>query len=245
MSVFVDCFSDSIRVDGLDVKCFSDLTEAAEIISRNYLSKPAIAVAINPEKIIKARESEEIKKVLMACDFKYPDGIGVVKVMQKKTSFRIARIPGCELWEELMRVAGVKKIPVFLLGAKPKIVSEVKEKLQSLYNVNIVGSHDGYFKSDEEMIELIKASRAKIVTVALGSPRQEIFMLKCKEAGVNAFMMGVGGTYDVFTGHVNRAPRWVCNIHCEWLYRLVIDPTRIFRQIKLLKFAYWYATGKI
>ncbi|WP_140149361.1 WecB/TagA/CpsF family glycosyltransferase, partial [Vibrio parahaemolyticus] len=110
---------------------------------------------------------------------------------------------------------------------------------------NIVGFADGYFQDDDVMIKKILSLTPDIVTVAMGSPRQEIFIQKCRDAGVDAFMMGVGGTYNVFVGAVERAPESWCKVNLEWLYRLIKEPSRIFRQVRLLKFLWLAITRKI
>ncbi|WP_139766913.1 WecB/TagA/CpsF family glycosyltransferase, partial [Salmonella enterica] len=88
----------------------------------------------------------------------------------------------------------------------------------------------------------IHASGAKIVTVAMGSPKQELLMRDCREVHPHALYMGVGGTYDVFTGHVKRAPKIWQNLGLEWLYRLLSQPRRITRQMRLLRYLRWHYT---
>jgi UDP-N-acetyl-D-mannosaminouronate:lipid I N-acetyl-D-mannosaminouronosyltransferase len=113
--------------------------------------------------------------------------------------------------------------------------------------VNIVGSQDGYFKPEDRtaLFERIRLSGAKIVTVAMGSPKQEILMRDCRNVYPDALYMGVGGTYDVFTGHVKRAPKVWRELGLEWLYRLLSQPTRWRRQLKLLKFLGYYYGGRL
>jgi UDP-N-acetyl-D-mannosaminouronate:lipid I N-acetyl-D-mannosaminouronosyltransferase len=110
-----------------------------------------------------------------------------------------------------------------------------------------VGSQDGYFKPEDRqaLFERVRDSGAKIVTVAMGSPRQEILMRDCRLVCPDALYMGVGGTYDVFTGHVKRAPKFWQKLGLEWLYRLLSQPTRIKRQIRLLRYLAWHYTGKM
>ncbi|MDW2022529.1 MULTISPECIES: WecB/TagA/CpsF family glycosyltransferase [Pseudomonadati] len=232
--------SNVVTICDIDVNCFHSIEHAKDYVFEHCLETANVAVAINPEKIIRANESDDIKNLLNLCDFRYPDGIGVVKAIKRKTGLYTSRIPGCELWESIMIEAGRKNIPVFLLGAKQGVVDSTRKKLLTKYSVNVVGFNDGYFDSDEDMIQRIKHSRARILCVAMGSPRQEEFMIKCKNEGLNAFMMGLGGTFDVFTDNVKRAPNWAQKIHCEWLYRLLSQPTRIFRQKRLVKFLKLY-----
>ena len=109
-----------------------------------------------------------------------------------------------------MARAGAQGTPVFLIGGKPEVLAQTEQQLRQRWNVNIVGSQDGYFAADQRqaLFERIRDSGAKIVTVAMGSPRQEILMRDCREVYPQALYMGVGGTYDVFTGHVQRAPKF-------------------------------------
>ena len=108
-----------------------------------------------------------------------------------------------------MERAGAEGTPVFLIGGKPEVLAQTEQKLRNQWNVNIVGSQDGYFRPEDRraLYERVRDSGAKIVTVAMGSPRQEILMRDCRLVSPDALYMGVGGTYDVFTGHVKRAPK--------------------------------------
>lgn len=231
------------KVSGLAVQLYPSINSAVEDIMQNYIDKACSAVAINPEKIILSRENSEVMRVLENNEIRYADGIGVVKFLSYKTKKKISRIPGCELWEQLMKEAGIRNIPVYLVGGKNETVTHAVNKLKEIYYTPIVGFNDGYFSSEELLINDILNSKAKIVTVALGSPKQELFISKCREAGVKAFFMGVGGTYDVFTGNVKRAPKIFCDIGLEWFYRLMSQPTRLFRQRNLMKF-FWLACTK-
>ncbi len=127
------------------------------------------------------------------------------------------------------------------------MLAQTEQKLRNQWNVNIVGSQDGYFRPEDRqaLYERVRDSGAKIVTVAMGSPRQEILMRDCRLVSPDALYMGVGGTYDVFTGHVKRAPKVWQNLGLEWLYRLLSQPTRIKRQIRLLRYLAWHYTGKM
>lgn len=226
------------KIYDFDIDCYETIDNAVEDIIDNKLNDANIAVAINPEKILSSRESKETYEALDIANIRYLDGIGTVKVAEYKLNKKLNRIPGCELWESLMKKAGEIEIPVYILGSEDSVLQETVSKLRDDFKVLIVGSHDGFFKDEENIINEIIDLNPKILTVALGSPRQEIFMKKCKDRGLKCFMMGVGGTYNVFTGRVKRAPKVWCNIGCEWLYRLLSEPTRIKRQVRLIKFIY-------
>jgi len=178
---------------------------------------------------------------------RFADGIGVVWALRKKGAKQAARIPGCEFWMALMQKVGQVNQPVFLVGAKLEILNQVKAKLVCEWGVQVVGMQDGFFKDFQQdaLIERIKASGTKIVTVAMGSPRQELFISQCRKSYPDAFYMGVGGTYDVFTGNVKRAPEWACKLNVEWLYRLASNPSRFFRQVVLLKYLALLLTRRI
>jgi UDP-N-acetyl-D-mannosaminouronate:lipid I N-acetyl-D-mannosaminouronosyltransferase len=224
------------EIDGLAIKLYQSIDAAVEDVFCHYMDSDYSAVAINPEKIMLAKNDETIRNILVNNEIRYPDGIGVVKFLSYKSKIDITRIPGCELWEAIMQEAGKRATPVYLVGSKPATLKNTVNKLQDMYSVNIAGYHDGYFSDEKLLINDILNSKAKIVTVALGSPKQEIFISECRAAGINAFFMGVGGTYDVFTGNVKRAPKFFCDLGLEWFYRLISQPTRIYRQRNLFKF---------
>ena len=145
-----------------------------------------------------------------------------------------------------MQRAGREGTPVFWSAASPGSWRK-PSKSCAASGMSTGGQRDGYFKPDqrEALLERIRASGAAIVTVAMGSPKQEILMRDCRKVHPQALYMGVGGTYDVFTGHVKRAPKVWQNLGLEWLYRLLSQPSRIGRQLKLLKFVGYYYSGKM
>lgn len=160
-----------------------------------------------------------------------------------------AGFPRCRC-RSLGRADGARRqegTTVFLVGGKPEVLAQTEAKLRNQWNVNIVGSQDGYFKPEQRqaLFERIHASGAQIVTVAMGSPKQEIFMRDCRLVHPDALYMGVGGTYDVFTGHVKRAPKIWQTLGLEWLYRLLSQPSRIKRQLRLLRYLRWHYTGNL
>jgi len=125
-----------------------------------------------------------------------------------------------------------KNFPVFLLGAKNEIVEKVSKKVKKLYpGLDVAGSHHGYFWDDEkEVVDKIKKSGARLLFVAITSPMKEIFInIHKNDLGVD-FVMGVGGTFDVVAGKVNRAPLWMQNYGLEWLYRVIQEPGRMWKR---------------
>jgi len=233
---------------GLQLIGWRDMQHALDYLCANGNIRAGTLVAINAEKMLAVEDNAEVKSLIEAAEFKYADGISVVRSIRKKfPEAQVSRVAGADLWEALMARAGQDGTPVFLVGGKPDVLAQTEQKLQAQWNVNIVGSQDGYFRPENQqaLFERIRDSGAKMVTVAMGSPRQEILMRDCRQVYPDALYMGVGGTYDVFTGHVKRAPKVWQNLGLEWLYRLLSQPTRIKRQIKLLRYLSWHYTGRM
>lgn len=236
-----------VDIDGFSVSCFKNITEAVDKIYSDlvFCNEGTIAVAVNPEKILKARRVSAVRESLKSADLLYLDGIGTVKVAERKLKCSLSRIPGCDLWQALMAESSERQARVFLLGSDQDVVEQTSEKLFQQYQVSICGYHNGYFIDQDEMIDEIIRSDPDILTVAMGSPKQELFMEACRNRGLKCFMMGVGGTYNVFTGKVKRAPKIWRELGLEWLYRMVKEPKRIYRQLGLLRFLYLYLLKKI
>lgn len=236
------------NIRGLELLGWRDMQHALDYLYSGGALRSGTLVAINAEKILTAEREPEVRALIKAAEFKYADGISVVRSIRRKYPVaQVTRVPGADLWEALMEKAGREGTPVFLVGGKPEILAQTEAKLRKLWQVNIVGSQDGYFKPEERQVifERIRDSGAAIVTVALGSPRQEILMRDCRKVYPDALYMGVGGTYDVFTGHVKRAPKIWQRMGLEWLYRLLSQPSRIGRQIKLLRYLAWHYTNRL
>lgn len=234
-----------VSVGPVSVAAFDDMQQLLEyIVHPDGSVFHGSAIAINPEKVLTAMRNPQIAAVIRQADIRYADGIGVVKVMRRRLGRTVQRIPGCELWQNLMLRAAEFKVPVFIVGAKPEVNQQAAAKLIQ-QQVELVGAVDGYFSDEAALIAQIKQSNAKIVSVAMGSPKQELLIQRIAAQHPDCFYMGVGGTYDVFTGNVKRAPALWCKLNLEWAYRLVLQPSRIGRQLGLLRYVWWYWTGKI
>lgn len=234
-----------VSIGPVDVSAFNDMAQLlAFILHEDGAVFAGSAIAINPEKILTAMENPAILAVIRQADIRYADGIGVVKVMRKRLKRQVERIPGCELWQALMTRAARYQTPVYLVGAKPEVLAQTKTKLLA-EGVKVVGATDGYFQDEAALIAQIKASGARIVSIAMGSPKQELLIQRIQAQHPECFYMGVGGTYDVFTGNVKRAPALWCKLNLEWAYRLLSQPSRIGRQLRLFRYLWWYLTGKI
>lgn len=200
-------------------------------------NKKSFIVAINPEKILKARKDNDLKSLLNKATYQIPDGIGVIYASKLKRGNIKSRITGIDSMEMLCSLSNEKKYKIFMYGAKKETVEKAKDALEQKYKgINIVGIMDGYEKDEKKIINAINKSKADIIFVALGSPKQELWITKNMNKLCPKIYQGVGGSFDVFSGNVKRAPKWMQKSGLEWLYRLIKDPKRIFRQVKLFKF---------
>ena len=237
-----------VDIRGIDLLAAKNQDELVDFLFHQGEVKTGQLIAINAEKVVLSDEQPKIKALLQQAEHKYADGISVVYSVRKKYPQyqTIERIAGADLWQALMKRAGELNIPVFLIGGTVDTLAKVIEKL-ALWQVKIVGSQDGYFsaKQEEYLIRQIAQSGAKVVTVALGSPKQELFIQKARQYYPQALYMGVGGSYDVFVGKVKRAPAGWQKLGMEWLYRLLQQPTRWKRQKRLLKYFYYYLTNQL
>jgi len=235
-------------IRGIRLLGFRDMAEFLDYLWQGEKLKSGTLIAINAEKVLTAESQPEIHRLIDEAEYKYADGISIVRSVRKKyPQAEVSRIAGADLWEGLMERAGREGAPVFLIGGKPGVLAQTEEKLKRQWNVNIVGSQDGYFAPEqrEALFARIAASGAKIVTVAMGSPRQEVLMRDCKAIYPDALYMGVGGTYDVFTGNVKRAPKIWQRMGFEWLYRLITQPSRLKRNFRLLKYVRYHLRGDL
>jgi len=199
------------------------------------LKEKKILIAVNAEKILHA--NAEMQEIINQ-NIGYPDGIGAVWALNKKGIKNVVKIPGCELWLDIVSKF-VSEKSFYLVGGKQDVIELTISKLKSEYpRINIKGFRNGYIKTEKEIEELkqeIIEKKPDFVFVAMGSPKQEQLMKELMEVH-SAVYQGLGGSFDVYTGHVERAPKWWIDKNLEWAYRLVKQPSRLRRQLPLIKF---------
>lgn len=192
------------------------------------------AVTPNPEFILAARKDPAFRQALLDADLVLADGIGVVYSAKLLGRPLKGRAPGIEFAQRLVAWMAKNGKRLFLLGAKPGVAELAAANLKDKYPGLIVcGTHDGYFKEDEPVVEAIRQAAADVVFVCLGAPKQEFWMVKNGPASGAHLMVGLGGSLDVFAGVVERAPEAFQKLGMEWLYRLMKEPKRIGRMAKL------------
>ena len=199
-----------------------------------------ILVAINAEKII---NKDPLISELSHSHLAYPDGVGVSLAVRRK-GYETKVYPGVELWLDLIN-AYYKKKSFYLIGATQKVIDATVAKLKNEFaDIKILGYKNGYFNSIEEVAEEVLFYKPDIIFIAQGSPLQEINMKKLFSQH-SALYMGLGGSFDVYTGNKKRAPIIFRKFGFEWLYRLAKEPIRIKRQLALIKFGIQLLFNKI
>lgn len=192
-------------------------------------SKSSHIVTINPEIIETANKQPEIAKILQEAELVIPDGIGI-KIGLKIKGVNVQRIAGIEFAKKLLEEASKEGIPVAFTGAKHQVLEKACENLKTeMPNLNIVYTQDGYFQDKDRVFEELKQKSPKLLLVALGAPRQEEFIYELKSILPSTLMIGVGGSFDVWAGEVQRAPVIYQKMGLEWFYRTVKQPERFKR----------------
>lgn len=218
------------NINGFKIYGFDSRKKLISHIKTN----PSILIAINAEKIYAGNDE---LKLISQNGIGYPDGIGAVQALKSKGVKNAIRIPGSELWLDIISTLQDKD-SIYLIGATNKVIEATVDKLNQTYpRLKIVGYRNGFLnESDIVTIEEdILDKKPTVVFVAQGSPRQERLMQRLQNSH-QAIYMGLGGSFDVFTGNVKRAPRLFRENGLEWLYRLFSQPSRIKRQKVLLPF---------
>ena len=209
-------------------------TSRAELM-KYAIDNKKILVAVNAEKILYATDES---RFFINRNLGYPDGIGAVWAIQKKGIKGVIKIPGCELWLDVVKDYHQSK-SFYLVGGKQAVIEATVTQLKFEFKgINICNFRNGYIKTETEelaLIEDIRRYNPDVVFVAMGSPKQESLMERIQESH-KAVYQGLGGSFDIYTGAVKRAPKWWVDNHLEWAYRLLSQPSRIKRQIHLVRF---------
>jgi N-acetylglucosaminyldiphosphoundecaprenol N-acetyl-beta-D-mannosaminyltransferase len=189
-------------------------------------------VVVNVAKLVTMQSDAELAASVRACDIVNIDGMGVVWGARLLGHDVAERVAGVDLFDRLLAHAAAHGYPVFLLGGTPVVVARTAQVCRERHaGLKIAGYHHGYFWNDEAAVaEAIRASGARLLFVAITSPKKENFINRWKqELGVD-FVMGVGGTFDVMAGKVKRAPLWMQRCGLEWLFRVLQEPRRMWRR---------------
>lgn len=227
--------------NGVKVYPFTSFQQLLDFVN----GKKGILVAINAEKILHATDQT---KAIINRNIGYCDGTGAVMALKSHGQKNVVKIAGCELWLRIINALYGKGTSFYLVGSKQEVIEATVSKLRQNYpGINIVNYRNGYIRTPEEkqdLIDDIAEKKPDVVFVAMGSPKQELLMEEMLERHP-AIYQGLGGSFDVYTGKVKRAPKWWVNHNLEFAYRLLRQPSRIKRQIHLGKFLWLVKRHKI
>lgn len=219
-----------------------DMTDSVRVLAEAITSrKPHQVITANPIMIMMALDNPDYMHMMQQAEFIVPDGTGAVWAASHIGEPVAERVPGIELMHRLFEVGERHGWRAYLLGADPETIKEAYERLRVQYPLmKFVGYQDGYFSEerDAEVIAKIKAAEPDLLFVGRAANNQEPWIGRYKhELGVPV-MMGVGGSFDVISGRLKRAPVVFQRLGLEWLHRLILQPTRWRRMLALPKFAW-------
>ncbi|MEJ8756925.1 WecB/TagA/CpsF family glycosyltransferase [Pontibacter sp. H259] len=224
------------------------MEQTMEIIDQAICNNKSVHhVVVNAAKLVNAHKDAALRESIVNCDIINADGQAVVwasKILNKPLPERVA---GIDLMQNLVAMAAEKGRRIFFLGAKEEVVSKVVDIYKSKYGSAIIGGYrNGYFtKQDEPVVaDQIAASKSDILFVAMSSPKKEIFLETYKDILNMPFIMGVGGSFDVVSGLVKRAPVWMQKAGLEWLYRVGQEPGRMWKRYLITNTAFIYLVAK-
>lgn len=230
-----------ISVNGVKINPFTSFNELLD----HVVHHKGILVAINAEKILHATPQT---RDIINRNIGYCDGIGAVMALRRHGQKQAVKLPGCELWLKIIAALYKDGKRFYLVGSKQEVIEATVAKLkQEFAGIDIAGYRNGYIKTEEErkaLIDDIAARRPDVVFVAMGSPKQELLMEEMSERHP-AIYQGLGGSFDVYTDYVKRAPQWWVRHNLEFAYRLIKQPSRIKRQIHLVRFWLLVKLGRI
>ena len=195
-------------------------------------------VTANPEVVIATRDDPDFKTIVKSADYVLADGVGVVNASKLINNPIKERVTGVDLMYDLLKYASDKKKRVFFLGASEEVNAKVIEIVEKDYpGLIIAGRKNGYFnKYDDDIADYIASTEPDIVFAALGAKRQEGWIHHYMDKFDKGIFIGIGGSFDVLGGQIKRAPKILIKLQLEWLYRLIKEPHRMKRDLKVLEF---------
>ncbi len=193
--------------------------------------RPVQHAFINAAETVMMEDVPGFRETLRACDLVNADGQSIVWAARLLGVALSGRVAGPDLMERLLELAERQGYPVYFLGAKAEVLVAFEVAVLKLHpRLVIAGRHHGYFDDDEAVADEIRRSGARLLFVAISSPRKEFFLSRNLERIGPLFAMGVGGSFDLLAGVTRRAPRWMQDAGLEWLFRLIQEPRRMWRR---------------
>jgi exopolysaccharide biosynthesis WecB/TagA/CpsF family protein len=225
--------SERLTVFGIPIA--NDTMEGAIdwIVARAH-ERTAIDVAfVNPHCLNVAWDRPDYREALRGCERVLPDGIGVRIACQLRRLRLRCNVNGTDMFPRLMERLAHGGLPVFFLGARPDVAQAAADAMRRLHpSLRVAGMRHGFFGDDDEdaLVEEINRSGARVLLVAMGVPRQELWLAAMRDRLHVPVRIGVGGLFDFYSGRLPRAPRWMRELGFEWLWRLAQEPGRMWRR---------------
>lgn len=208
--------------------------ETIDLVEEYVIKKePLHLMGVNADKINEVNSNERMKQIVNSCGVINADGASVVLASKFLGSPLPERVAGVDLMQDLIALSANKGYSVYLLGAKQEVVEKTAEVLKEKHpGLNMAGIHNGYFKEEDwdSIAEELKVCRPDFVFVGITSPLKEYLIEYLQEQGINSVFMGVGGSFDVISGNIPRAPLWMQKMNLEWLFRVLQEPKRLFKR---------------
>ena len=202
------------------------VNKGIELMNSDKVSQ---VITINPEMFKEMEHNQEFKQIIEEAEMVIPDGIGI-KIALKLKGQDCTRIAGIDFARKLLEECAKNGHNVAIIGAKEEVITKAVENLKNeISGLNIVYFHNGYFNDNNAIYQDLADRNAKLILVALGSPKQEFFIYNAKKILQNCLMVGIGGSLDVWSGQVKRAPKIWQKLGLEWLYRTLSQPERFKR----------------
>lgn len=233
-----------IEILGLPIDSLT-MEETLELVRKTIVERiPMQHMVVNAAKMVNAQRDEELRQSIVESDVVNADGQAVVWASRLLGKPLPERVAGIDLMENLVQMAHQNRFKIFFLGAEKDVVESVVIKYKEKFGEGIIaGFRDGYFQEHEELAtaQFIADSNADILFVAMTSPKKEIFLNRYKDVLSTPFIMGVGGSFDVVSGKVQRAPVWMQKGGLEWFYRVLQEPRRMWRRYLVTNTLFvWY-----
>lgn len=230
-----------VEILGVGVDPVTMPTALKRIESFVEAKTPHIIVTADASGIVAAQHDQAWMDILQSADMVTPDSVGVLWASRKVGSPIEERVSGVDLVDEICKLSSSKGYRIFFLGAEPTVAENAASKMQLRHpGVNIVGTQDGYFSNadEPEIVEKIAQTKPDVLFVAMGIPRQEKFIAKYLYEIAASVNIGVGGSFDVWSGNVKRAPIVIQRMHLEWLWRTILNPKK-WRKVMNLPVFWW------
>ncbi len=212
------------------------------LLERLQQGRGTHVVTLNAEMTMQAERNRSLAQVIRNAELVIPDGAGVVLYLRWLLWQKVQRFPGIELAEKLLQELGQQKTrtKVFFYGGAPGVAASTADFWQQqIPDLSIAGTHSGYHSpaEEEQLKQTLTQLQPQVIFVGLGVPRQELWIAKNRHLCPQAIWIGVGGSFDIWSGTKTRAPAWLGNNNLEWLYRLYQEPWRWRRMLDLPTFA--------